>query len=49
MWVNIKGDEEKKTDKATRIEANLEPLDRDGLLWIIKKKLKNCFNCLNHV
>ena len=30
--LNIKGDEEKKTDKAVRIEANLEPLDRDGLL-----------------
>jgi hypothetical protein len=30
--LNIKGDTEKKTDKATRIEANLEPLDRDGLL-----------------
>ncbi|WP_425884418.1 hypothetical protein ACPYIV_18065 [Parabacteroides sp. ASD2025] len=26
----IKGDEEKKTDKATRIEANLEPLNREG-------------------
>jgi hypothetical protein len=32
ITLNIKGDEEKKTDKATRIEANLEPLDRDGLL-----------------
>jgi hypothetical protein len=30
--LNIKGDEEKKTDKATRIEANLEPLDRNGQL-----------------
>lgn len=30
--LNIKGDEERKTDKATRIESNLEPLDRDGLL-----------------
>jgi hypothetical protein len=30
--LNIKGDVEKKTDKAVRIEANLEPLDRDGLL-----------------
>jgi hypothetical protein len=30
--LNIKGDEDKKTDKPTRIEANLEPLDRDGLL-----------------
>lgn len=26
----IRGDEEKKTDKATRIEANLEPLNREG-------------------
>jgi len=32
IMLNIIGDEEKKTDKATRIEANLEPLDRDGLL-----------------
>ena len=32
ITLNIKGDEEKKTDKATRIEANLEPLDRDGSL-----------------
>lgn len=28
----IHGDEEKKTDKATRIEANLEPLNREGNL-----------------
>ena len=28
----IRGDEEKKTDKATRIEANLEPLNREGNL-----------------
>lgn len=28
----IKGDEDKKTDKATRIEANLEPLNREGNL-----------------
>lgn len=32
ITLNIIGDEEKKTDKATRIEANLEPLDRDGSL-----------------
>jgi len=32
ITLNIKGDEERKTDKATRIESNLEPLDRDGLL-----------------
>ena len=25
-------DEDKKTDKATRIEADLEPLDREGML-----------------
>lgn len=30
--LNIIPDEERKTDKATRIEANLEPLDRDGNL-----------------
>lgn len=28
----IKGDSQRKTDKATRIEANLEPLNRDGNL-----------------
>ncbi|MBQ9231569.1 MAG: hypothetical protein IJ190_10410 [Prevotella sp.] len=28
----IRGDEEKKTDKATRIEANLEPMNREGNL-----------------
>lgn len=32
MKLNIKGDVEKKTDKATRIDSNLEPLDRDGEL-----------------
>lgn len=30
--LNIIPDEERKTDKATRIEANLEPMDRDGNL-----------------
>ena len=30
--LNIKPDEDRKTDKATRIEANLEPLDREGNL-----------------
>lgn len=30
--LSIKGDEQRKTDKATRIEANLEPLNRDGKL-----------------
>ena len=33
----IKGDERKKTDKATRIEANLEPIDRNGA-WIFNKE-----------
>ena len=28
----IRGDEDKKTDKATRIEANLEPMNREGNL-----------------
>lgn len=28
----IQGDEEKKTDKATRIETNLEPLNSEGNL-----------------
>lgn len=32
----IRGDERKKTDKATRIEANLEPLDRNGA-WIFNE------------
>lgn len=30
--ISVRGDEEKKTDKATRIEANLEPLNREGRL-----------------
>ena len=35
----IRGDEEKKTDKATRIEANLEPLNREGnLIFNIAEK-----------
>ena len=33
----IKGDERKKTDKATRIEANLEPIDRNGA-WIFNEE-----------
>lgn len=32
----IRGDERKKTDKATRIEANLEPIDRKGA-WIFNE------------
>ena len=34
--IYIKGDERKKTDKATRIEANLEPIDRNGA-WIFNE------------
>ena len=30
--ISVRGDEEKKTDKATRIEANLEPVNREGRL-----------------
>ena len=33
----IKGDERKKTDKATRIEANLEPIDRNAA-WIFNEQ-----------
>ena len=32
VQLNILPDEDKKTDKATRIEANLEPMDREGEL-----------------
>ena len=35
--IYIKGDERKKTDKATRIEANLEPIDRNGS-WIFNEE-----------
>jgi len=37
----IRGDEEKKTDKATRIEANLEPLNREGHLIFNEKEREN--------
>jgi hypothetical protein len=37
----IRGDEEKKTDKATRIEANLEPLNRDGHLILNESEKDN--------
>lgn len=37
----IKGDEKKKTDKATRIEANLEPMNREGHL-ILNEAERNC-------
>ncbi|MBQ3804888.1 MAG: hypothetical protein II844_03650 [Prevotella sp.] len=33
----IKGDERKKTEKATRIEANLEPIDRNGA-WVFNEQ-----------
>lgn len=36
----IKGDERRKTDKATRIEANLEPVDRNGG-WIFNEQEKD--------
>lgn len=37
--INILPDEEKKTDKATRIEANLEPINREGhLIFNIAEK-----------
>lgn len=37
----IAPDEKKKTEKATRIEANLEPLDRNGLLIFNEKEQNN--------
>jgi hypothetical protein len=37
----IRGDEEKKTDKATRIEANLEPLNREGHLILNEAEKDN--------
>ena len=37
----IKGDTQRKTDKATRIEANLEPLNRDGLLVLNEAERDN--------
>lgn len=39
--LNIKGDEAKKTDKATRIEANLEPLVREGTLLFNEEEKNN--------
>ncbi len=36
--IPIKGDDRKKPDKFTRIEALLEPLNRNGKLWIMKPK-----------
>lgn len=37
----IRGDEQKKTDKATRIEANLEPLNREGNLILNEAEKDN--------
>lgn len=37
----IAPDEKKKTEKATRIEANLEPLDRNGMLIFNEKEQDN--------
>ena len=37
----IRGDEEKKTEKATRIEANLEPMNRDGNLILNEAEKDN--------
>lgn len=37
----IQGDEEKKTDKATRIEANLEPMNREGNLILNEAEQEN--------
>lgn len=50
--LNIRGDETKKTDKATRIEATLEPLVREGRLLLNEeerhspymRELENQFN-----
>lgn len=35
--LHIRGDERRKTDKATRIEANLEPVDRNGA-WVFNEE-----------
>jgi hypothetical protein len=37
----IRGDEDKKTEKATRIEANLEPLNREGNLILNEAEKDN--------
>lgn len=39
--LHITPDEKKKTEKATRIEANLEPLDRNGMLVFNEKEQDN--------
>ena len=51
----IRGDEDKKTDKATRIEANLEPMNREGNLILNeaekdnphKKRMEDQFKLFN--
>ncbi|HBG39915.1 MAG TPA: hypothetical protein DDW85_00710 [Porphyromonadaceae bacterium] len=37
----IRGDTDKKTDKATRIEANLEPMNREGILILNEAEKDN--------
>lgn len=39
--LEIRGDESKKTDKATRIEATLEPLDREGRMLFNAQEKNN--------
>jgi hypothetical protein len=39
--LSIRGDEQRKTDKATRIEANLEPLNRNGKLIFNQDEMDN--------
>ena len=46
--ISIKGDNRKKTDKATRIEAKLEPIDRNGA-WIFNEDEENNPNMLELV
>jgi hypothetical protein len=41
LSLHIRGDGEKKTDKATRIEANLEPLNREGNLILNEAEKDN--------
>ena len=38
--ISVTPDEKKKTDKAVRIEANLEPMNREGLL-VLNEAEKN--------
>lgn len=39
--LHLKGDDRKKGDKATRIEANLEPIDREGRLVFNEEERNN--------